>query len=181
MLILRSDKPFPAPPFPVPERILFIDIDDTVRMGYSTLGHYVNKADEVEIFPRAIIALQHYKDFGYLVVGVTNQGGIGEGFQSEADCVEALARTNELALNLFDVIIYCPHTTADWCHCRKPNPGMIHRILSWVPELMAISRRHMLMVGDRMEDKKLAFATGITFLPAEEWRKTTIGEKENED
>jgi len=181
MLILRSDKPFPIPPFSLPERILFVDIDDTVRMGYSTLGHYVNKADEVQIFPQAITALQHYKDFGYLVVGVTNQGGIGEGFQSEADCVEALARTNELALNLFDVIIYCPHAAADECHCRKPNPGMIHRVLSWMPMLMALPRKNMLMVGDRMEDKKLALSASIAFLPALEWRKTTIGEKEIED
>lgn len=180
-MILRSDRPFPIPPFSLPERILFVDIDDTVRMGLTTLGQYVNKASQVLIFPKAISALQHYKDFGYLIVGVTNQGGIGEGFFSEADCIEALEKTNELALDLFDVIIYCPHAVDAECHCRKPNPGMIYRILAWLPPLMAMSRRKMLMVGDRLEDRKLASAASIPFLSAITWRESTNSEKEIED
>ncbi len=180
MLILRSDRPFPPMAFYY-NRILFVDIDDTVRMGQSTLGYFVNKASQVQIFPQALSALKYYKDHGYAIIGITNQGGVGEGFLSESACVEALERTIELTENTIDAIVYCPHKLTDMCSCRKPLPGMIYRVLSWAPELMLLPRNSMLMVGDRAEDKAIAHAAGIQFLQAEVWRETAEEERKTDD
>ena len=47
--------------------ILFLDLDGTVRHGFSELGRFVNCADDVVIFPEALERIRFYKEAGYAI------------------------------------------------------------------------------------------------------------------
>jgi len=49
-------------------------------------------------------------------------------------------------------VAYCPHTPNEKCHCRKPETGMIDKILKKYP----IDLEHSWMIGDKQSDMDLA-------------------------
>ncbi|HLY64288.1 MAG TPA: HAD-IIIA family hydrolase, partial [Chloroflexota bacterium] len=56
-------------------RAVFLDRDGVINEGGQ-----INRPHEVVVFPKAAEAIQRLKADGYSVVVVTNQGGLGEGF-----------------------------------------------------------------------------------------------------
>jgi HAD superfamily hydrolase (TIGR01662 family) len=57
-------------------------------------------------------------------------------------------------------------TNERWSHdWRKPNPGMILKAI----ELAGTTPERTIMVGDREEDVKAAFAAGVLFYPRDVW------------
>ena len=162
---------------PVP--LLFVDLDDTIRHGFDTLGRFVNGPDDVGIFPEAITMMGRWREAGGRVVGVSNQGGIALGRVDREQVSAAMARTYELAENLIEMLAWCSHHPAApdpmWrdCWCRKPMPGLL--IGAWALLLNRYPNEHyprsmMMMVGDRAEDFGAAAAAGIKFQWAREWR-----------
>lgn len=159
--------------------VLYLDIDDTVRKGKDTLGHFVNEAKDVEVFEEVPNLLTTYKEHGWRIVGVSNQGGIALGHMSSTTCMAAMTETQKQCLGAFDKILWCPHhpDAADLelarCWCRKPKSGML---VAAATEL-AVQHSEMypvhmsLMVGDRPEDKQVAENADLDFLDAAEWRK----------
>lgn len=161
-----------------PLRVLYLDIDGTVRKGFDELGRFVNCAADVEIFPEALSAIKEYKKEGWLIVGVTNQGGIALGHQTMQDAIDALWKTHVLCGGLFDKICMCRHhpqatdPLMSSCWCRKPKIGML------IEAAQALAERHQgmcppslaLMVGDRLEDEQCAANAGVRFLWAKDWR-----------
>jgi len=153
--------------------VLYCDIDGTVRYGKDELGRFVNTKEDVVIFPGVPDLLQGYRDLGWRIVGISNQGGIGLGFMDEQTCVDAMNETIRQSNNTIDKIVYCPHKPDAQCDCRKPAPGMIYNARQWLfanhgesyPMGMA------LFVGDRSEDRECAENAGIDFLEAVEWRR----------
>jgi D-glycero-D-manno-heptose 1,7-bisphosphate phosphatase len=169
--MVRNDKRVP---------ILYLDLDGTVRKGKDELGRFVNCADDVELFPLMAERLLSYKQRGWRIVGVSNQGGIVTGMCSFDDVAGAVGRTQELAGGLFDLIYICQHHPdahdPEWrnCFCRKPKIGML------VMAAMELGRRHRnelypphlaLMVGDREEDRQCAENAGVAFQWAKDWRE----------
>ena len=159
--------------------VLYLDLDGTVRKGKDELGRFVNSAADVELFPRMVERLLSYKQKGWRIVGVTNQGGIATGMCSFEDAQAAIMRTQELAHGLFDLIYMCQHHPdahdPEWrvCFCRKPKIGML------VMAATELGRRHhgelypphiSLMVGDREEDRQCAENAGVPFMWAADWR-----------
>jgi D-glycero-D-manno-heptose 1,7-bisphosphate phosphatase len=172
---------------PMPEAkrvpILFLDLDGTVRKGFDELGRFVNNADDVELFPRMAERLLSYKQAGFRIVGVTNQGGIATGDCTFDGAVSAVRRTQELSGNAFDRIVMCQHHPAAKdpemanCFCRKPKIGMLVMAQIWLNEIHPdeIYPPHLaLMIGDRSEDAKCAESAGVTFMYAADWRAMPI-------
>jgi D-glycero-D-manno-heptose 1,7-bisphosphate phosphatase len=56
-----------------------------------------------------------------------------------------------LKLNIKE-IIYCPHTDSDQCDFRKPNPGMINKLI----EKYKLNKKNCLMIGDTKKDQDAA-------------------------
>lgn len=159
--------------------ILFLDLDGTVRKGFDELGKFVNCADDVELFPRMRERLLSYKQAGWRIVGVTNQGGIATGMLTFEDAAKAIMRTQQLSGEAFDRIIMCQHhpDAKDLeyanCFCRKPKMGMLVMGQLWLNEQHPdeIYPPHMaLMVGDRPEDENCAKSAGVAYMNAAEWR-----------
>lgn len=159
--------------------LLCLDIDGTVRHGFDELGRFVNKPDDVVVFPEAIVMMRRWKDTGGRIIGVSNQGGIALGHVSLIDVAAAFVATNKRADWLFDKIVWCSHhpeasePEMARCWCRKPSPGLI------IEGALELARKYPgeiyppwmgLMVGDRPEDEQCAALAGFDFQDARSWR-----------
>jgi D-glycero-D-manno-heptose 1,7-bisphosphate phosphatase len=153
--------------------VLIVDIDSTVRYGYTELGIFINTPEQVKVFPEAVERMQEHKERGGRIFGVSNQGGIAEGHTTETDVHANMVETNKQTGNLFDDLRWCPHyPRVQQCWCRKPRPGMALDAIGYVgvrtDELYLPD--HTLFVGDREEDRLCAEALGVKFQWAEAWR-----------
>lgn len=144
-------------------RALFLDRDGVINVDTG----YVFKSQDF-IFNEGIFDIcKAAKFYGYLILIVTNQAGIGRGFYSEADFfelmnwVQAEFKGREIEI---DGIYFCPyHPTAGVgmykrsSFDRKPNPGMI---LSAALDF-GIDLKKSVLIGDRDSDIQAANNAGI--------------------
>jgi D-glycero-D-manno-heptose 1,7-bisphosphate phosphatase len=158
--------------------LLALDLDGTVRHGRDELGHFVNRPEDVIIFPEAIEMMRRWKKGGGRIIAVSNQDGIALGHMSPEINAAAMLLTHELTDQLFDKICWCSHHPSAKhpemarCWCRKPSPGLIiegaldiaRKFNEYYPPYMG------LMVGDRDEDQECARLAGFDFMWAHEWR-----------
>jgi D-glycero-D-manno-heptose 1,7-bisphosphate phosphatase len=155
--------------------VLYLDIDGTVRKGKEELGRFVNTAADVEVYAEVPELLAGYKALEWRIVGISNQGGIGLGYMSEQDCLEAMVETNRQCGFAMDKIIYCAHKPEDDCECRKPKSAMIVRARDYLfqqfGEVAPLFRS--IFVGDMDVDRETAQRAGMPFLLAETWRTGT--------
>lgn len=153
--------------------VLYCDIDGTIRWGKDELGRFVNTAEDVTVFPEVPDLLAGYKDLGWRIIGVSNQGGIGLGFMEEQVCIDAMVETNKQTNNAFDKIVYCPHKPDEGCGCRKPGIDMVINSRHWLfanYDGEAYPMEMGVFVGDRPEDEDCAHQAGLQFIDAAVWR-----------
>lgn len=162
-----------------PTKVLYIDLDGTVRKGYDELGRFVNGPADVEIFEGVPSLLMKYKKKGWRIVGITNQGGVALGHVKFADMEQAIFKTQRLCHNVFDKIMACVHhpeaKTREMavCWCRKPRIGnVVEAAVALGDTYNEYYPPHMaLFVGDRPEDRECADNANIKFMDAAEWRE----------
>lgn len=168
----------PNHPSTMPTRVLYLDLDGTVRHGKDEMGRFVNNSSDVRVFDVVPKILQWYRSNGWRIIGITNQGGVSLGIISYEDCRAAIMETQRQSGNAFDAIAACIHhpdaknPEMAVCWCRKPRIGLI------VEACFALARKtgecyppHLaLLVGDRPEDRKCAENAGVRFMDAKEWR-----------
>ncbi|GAB4483502.1 MAG: lipopolysaccharide heptosyltransferase II [Thermodesulfovibrionales bacterium] len=133
------------------QRAVFFDRDGTLCRD----AHYLSRMEDFEIFP-GIAALAELKGAGFLLIGITNQSGIGRGLVSE----EFVRQVNGIFVQShgFDGFYFCPHHPEDRCSCRKPEPGMLVQARAE----HSIDLRRSFVVGDTDADMQLARAVGAT-------------------
>ena len=162
-----------------PTPVLYCDLDGTVRKGKDELGRFVNGPEDVELFDGVTELLWGYKDAGWRIVGISNQGGIALGHMTMQTCVAAMVETQKQAMMAFDKILWCSHYPGEGidpenaiCWCRKPQAGMvIEAALAMVEQHKEIYPPYLgLFTGDRPEDEACAANASLPFLPAAEWR-----------
>ncbi|MCW2900004.1 MAG: hypothetical protein JWO67_2269 [Streptosporangiaceae bacterium] len=165
-----------------PVKVLYLDLDSTVRKGYSELGRYVNDPADVEVFPAAIQQMRRWKETGGRIVGVTNQGGIALGIVTWQQVAAAIDETNRQTGHLFDQISVCSHhpeakhPEVAHCWCRKPSLGAVATASANLARRFpneCYPPSFALMVGDRPEDRQCAEAAGLDFMWATNWRQDT--------
>ena len=161
-------------------RVLYLDLDGTVRKGKDELGRFVNGPEDVELFGGMPAILGKYKYDGWRIVGVSNQGGIALGIVSIENVALAIAKTQQLTSDAFEKILICQHhpNAEDpeyaVCWCRKPRPGLIIEAAHYLKRLHPdeMYPPHLgLMVGDRPEDQGCAENAGLPFKWAKDWRR----------
>jgi D-glycero-D-manno-heptose 1,7-bisphosphate phosphatase len=141
---------------------VFLDRDGTINEDVG----YLSALQHLTIYPWAIDAIRLLNRAGYLVVVVTNQGGIGRGVIA-ADFVPLLHRELERRLATGGATIdgwyYCPHhpealvesLRAD-CRCRKPATGLA---LDAARDL-GIDLTRSWVIGDKWSDVQLGQRVG---------------------
>lgn len=144
-------------------RALFLDRDGVINhdAGYTSCSDHFKFVDG--IFDLCRLA----KEFGYLLIVVTNQAGIGRGYYSEQDFFKLTAWMCE-QFEAKDVpitdVFFCPdHPQHGLGHYkkdsfdRKPNPGMLLR----AAEKYQVSLKDSIMVGDKDSDMVAAKRAGV--------------------
>lgn len=138
---------------------IFFDRDGTIN---SDEGHYyIYKKEDFVFNPGAIDGIRRLNEAGYLVIVVTNQGGVAKGEYTTED-VEALHSYMQQELEKHgahvDKIYYCPHhESVAPCPCRKPSPYMIEQAV----REFDLDKSTSLLIGDGARDIEAANAAGI--------------------
>ncbi|KJR42966.1 ADP-heptose--LPS heptosyltransferase II [Candidatus Magnetoovum chiemensis] len=131
------------------KKAVFFDRDGTLCRD----AHYLNRFEDFKVFPE-IDALRALKDKGYMLIGISNQSGIGRGIVDE----EFVRQVNRVFIEKygFDDFLYCPHRPDERCACRKPSPGMLYLSRS----RHRIDLKRSIVVGDKDSDMLTALAVG---------------------
>jgi HAD superfamily hydrolase (TIGR01662 family) len=155
---------------------LCVDLDGTVRFNKDDPEGFINRAEEVAVYPDVEAVLWKWRDRGYLIFGVSNQGGVAYGFKTPAIVQGELARTFELfRRNPFHAVrqsFHCPEGTVEPYRyrslCRKPDVGMLALLESEAFDAgYVVDWDRSIVVGDREEDRELANRAGTDFLWAD--------------
>ena len=89
--------------------------------------HYLYKIEDFEFCEDLFDVLKIFISYGYILIIVTNQSGIGRGYYSNSDFEKLTTwMLSQFSQNgiLISKVYYCPHVPEDLCDCRKPKPKM---------------------------------------------------------
>lgn len=140
-------------------KAIFLDRDGVLN---HERNDYICKVEDFEILDYQIPPLKKLYDEGYLLIIITNQGGIGLSRYTE----EALAEMHRMLFERFEKqgarithAYYCPHhpTVTGECDCRKPKSGMLLEAIAAYNIDPALS----VMIGDKPRDVEAANGAGV--------------------
>ncbi len=147
-----------------PVRILFLDRDGTLNRSIGSRPP--NTPEEVELLPGVDSVLSDYAAQGWVIVIVSNQGGVASGYISEAGARAVQQRVIELLAVPVAASYFCPHMAggrvAEYaldCPNRKPKPGFILTTL----ERFGARAEDCFFVGDSSTDRQAAEAARVAF------------------
>ncbi|MEP9412422.1 MAG: HAD family hydrolase [Candidatus Brocadia sp.] len=135
-------------------KAVFLDRDGTIVVHKP----YLSSPEQLKLSPNAAQGIRLFREYGYLIIVVTNQSGVARGFFDEERLMLIHKRLMDMLEDegvVIDGIYYCPHHTEGVikqykidCTCRKPKPGML---------LDAARKHHIdltqsLMIGDSEVD-----------------------------
>ena len=139
------------------------------RDGVLIVDHgYVGEVERLQWIPGARRAIRRLNDLGVAVAVASNQSGVARGFY-DLDAVATVhaAMAADLAAEgaRIDAIAICPFLAdapvAAFAHPdhpdRKPNPGMILRLMAE----LALDPARTVVVGDRDSDLEAARRAGV--------------------
>ena len=152
-------------------RGVFLDRDGVINQSYGFRPP--NNADELVLFPGVPKAVRLLNEAGFLVFVVTNQGGVGLGYMTEAELEEIHSKLEaEVSVEggQFDEIMSCIHRPKAGCSCRKPLPGM----LTTLAAKYNVDLKKSYMVGDRDVDIEAGQRAGTTTILIESDEETTV-------
>jgi histidinol phosphatase-like enzyme len=149
---------------------LCLDLDGTVRR--SKTGVFIKDENDIELMPRVEKIIHQYRAFNWLIIGISNQGGVAHGHKRPSHIERELDATLKLfSKNPFHIIKMCYHMEdgkiEPFNHrslLRKPDIGMLAlaEMEAWNAGYM-IDWDNSLFVGDRPEDEECAKNARIKF------------------
>ncbi len=140
------------------QKAIFLDRDGVLNFE---LGDYVTRPADFKVLEFVPAQLKRLQDANYLLIVITNQGGIAKGLYSHEElAVMNKILTDEIAkvnVNLTE-IFYCQHHPEySKCLCRKPGSMMIEKALA----KYRIDPKLSFMIGDKERDIEAAAAAGV--------------------
>ena len=136
-------------------RAVFLDRDGVLNEVVMRNGrpYPPSSLAELKLIPDTPL-LTRLKDAGFLLIVITNQPDVARHTQ-DRETVEAINAAIRAALPI-DEFFVCWHDDADFCHCRKPKPGLFFDAAArWEIDLP-----RSFMVGDRWRDIDAGAAAG---------------------
>ncbi|MCZ4408311.1 HAD family hydrolase [Cryomorphaceae bacterium 1068] len=140
------------------KKAIFLDRDGVINHDP---GDYTTSITEFTILPDVIPTLVKWSDQGYVIIVITNQGGIAKERYTLEDFYEIdeymQAKFLEAGVAYLDTY-FCPHHDAiSHCLCRKPHSGMIEKAIA----RYGVNPDQSLMIGDKWRDLEAAEGAGV--------------------
>jgi D-glycero-D-manno-heptose 1,7-bisphosphate phosphatase len=111
-----------------PIKLVILDRDGVINHDSD---HFIKSPAEWKPIPGSIEAIARLNQNGYRVVVATNQSGIGRGLFDMATLNAINDKMMEMVFRQggrIDAVFFCPCTSEQNCHCRKPDTGMFEDI-----------------------------------------------------
>jgi len=146
-------------------KAIFIDRDGVIN---NDEGHYyIYKPDDFVLNKGIVEALSAFQKAGFLLIVISNQGGVDKQVYSCED-VDLVHERMHLLLSQKGVsltdVYYCPHHhEVQQCLCRKPLNLNIEKAIA----RFDIDRHASWMIGDSPRDIKAGEASGLKTLKIE--------------
>jgi D-glycero-D-manno-heptose 1,7-bisphosphate phosphatase len=140
-------------------RAVFLDRDGVLN---KELGDYVCRLEDFHILEHNFAPLGELQRRGYLLIVVTNQGGLAKGWYTK-DTLDQMHLSLRKAYGqngiLFSEIYYCNHHPeyTSKCLCRKPGSILLEKACA----RFEINPQESYFIGDRERDMLAAEGAGI--------------------
>jgi len=138
--------------------LIVLDRDGVINKDSA---EFVKSTDEWLPLPGSIGAIARLSRAGYTVAVASNQSGLARGL-FDRNALRAMHRKLRRLVaaegGRVDRIVVCPHGPDEGCSCRKPMPGLLHRLARHYD----ISLRGVPVVGDSLRDLQAATRAGAT-------------------
>jgi D-glycero-D-manno-heptose 1,7-bisphosphate phosphatase len=153
------------------KKALVLDFDGTIRRSKSGKT-FIEGPHDIELIPSMDKWVWRYREMGYLIFGLSNQGGVAHGFKTfEQVQAEFEATYNLFNGNPFHAVKWCMHDgkgrVEPFCHRslgRKPDIGLLFEMECDAYRAgFIVDWDHSLFVGDRPEDEECAKRAAIPF------------------
>jgi D-glycero-D-manno-heptose 1,7-bisphosphate phosphatase len=140
-------------------KAIFLDRDGVLN---HEIYDYICRIEDFEVLEYQIPVLKRFYDEGYLLIVITNQGGIALNRYTE----EQLATMHQHLFETFEKYgakltkaYHCPHhpTVSGPCECRKPLSGMVLAAIA----AYDIDPKQSVMIGDKPRDVEAANGAGV--------------------
>jgi D-glycero-D-manno-heptose 1,7-bisphosphate phosphatase len=141
------------------KKAIFLDRDGTINNNCD--HYYIWRREELLLNSGVSEALAELKARNYMLIVISNQGGISKGefgHEDVEDLHDHLRHLLEKDGVSLDEIYYCPHHhMVESCLCRKPKPLMIQKALA----RFGIDPASSWMIGDAERDIEAGLAAGL--------------------
>lgn len=138
-------------------RLVILDRDGVIN---ADSPDYIKNESEWKALPGSLEAISRLNHAGYRVVVISNQAGLGHG-KFNIEQLNAIHQKLVTHLGQFggriDAILFCPHTPAADCTCRKPKPGLYQDLA----RRLGTSLAGVPAIGDKLTDIEAALAAGV--------------------
>lgn len=146
-------------------KAVFFDRDGIINIDKGF--YYVCSVDEFILNEGAVDLLKYVRSKGYLMIIVSNQGGISKDLYTKED-VEAIHDKMNMLLEsegiYFDEIYYCPHhPDTGRCICRKPDTLFFEKAIA----RYGIDPSLSYFIGDRDTDEEAGKKAGLNAIKVE--------------
>ena len=137
------------------QKCIFLDRDGVLNRER---GDYTYTLEDFEVLPGVPEALALLKQNGFLLIVVTNQGGVAKGLYKKADVMACHQKLQKACGGLIDAIYYAPsHPDYSESLSRKPDSLMLERAIARYD----IDPAQSWMVGDSHRDLEAAEKVGV--------------------
>jgi D-glycero-D-manno-heptose 1,7-bisphosphate phosphatase len=145
-------------------KAVFLDRDGVINHDP---GDYTYHLSEFKLNDGIIENMKKLSDNGFLLIVITNQGGISKKLYTHQDVDEIHQYLKDELYKVgvkLSEIYYCPHHSINEnCICRKPNSLLIEKALA----RFNIDPKKSFMIGDKERDVECAENAGVKGIKVE--------------
>lgn len=141
------------------KKAIFLDRDGVINDNSS--HYYIYKWEDFYFNPGIFSFLKYFQEKGYLIIIISNQGGISKGIYTTKQVDELhkkmIAELEKKGINVAEAY-YCPHhSSIENCICRKPDSLLIEKSVA----RFNLDKSKCLLFGDSDRDIEAAEKIGI--------------------
>ena len=140
------------------KKAIFLDRDGVINRE---LDDYAITLDDFEILPDVAPALIELKKRGYILIVITNQGGIGKDLYTtkDVDILHASLRDflEEYGVTIEEIYYCVHHPVSGSCICRKPDSLLVEKAVA----RFDIDVKKSYFIGDKERDILAGQKVGI--------------------